>query len=308
MLAYNVGKYLPAAIESVLSQKTDFDFELVVAEDKSTDNSLQIIREYKAKYPDVIELIANDRNLGLSGNYVRALKNCTGQYVAILDGDDCWTDPDKLQKQADFLDANKEYGIVYSDCRIIDNEGKELEWKEMDEYRQHFSSGRVFFKLLEVTAFVPNLTGFFRRDLIADELENEDLWFFEDWWLWMRVAIKAKFHYLDAVTGNYRLHSLNDTGIRKKNKKNWNRYQRKAHAIFYSNLLYFDHVNRESLNKYQNRIIFRRILMLLYRTYLPVRKKVRLIPLFVKYFPGPLFFTRVILKKIRIQEANLLFL
>ena len=103
MTTYNHEAYLAQAIESVLAQQTSFGVELVVGEDCSTDRTAAICREYAAKYPDRIRLVTSPENVGWRANYRRTFEACRGKYVAYCDGDDWWSDPRKLQMQADLL-------------------------------------------------------------------------------------------------------------------------------------------------------------------------------------------------------------
>ena len=109
MVAYNHEKYIAQAIEGVLMQKTTFPIELVIGEDCSPDRTRQICIEYRDKYPDIIKLLLPEKNIGSHQNGVSVLLACTGKYIAACEGDDYWTDPHKLQKQVDFLEANPEY-------------------------------------------------------------------------------------------------------------------------------------------------------------------------------------------------------
>lgn len=105
MTTYNHERYIAQAIESVLRQQTDFAVEVVVGEDCSTDNTLAICREYEAKYPDRVRVIVSERNIGMYANYRRTIEACRGEYVAMCDGDDWFSDPNKLQLQVDKLRA-----------------------------------------------------------------------------------------------------------------------------------------------------------------------------------------------------------
>ena len=105
MTTYNHERYIAQAIESVLRQQTDFAVEVVVGEDCSTDNTLAICREYEAKYPDRVRVIASEINIGMHANYRRTIEACRGEYVAMCDGDDWFSDPNKLQLQVDKLRA-----------------------------------------------------------------------------------------------------------------------------------------------------------------------------------------------------------
>ena len=114
MTTYNHEAYLSRAIESVLAQETAFDVELVLGEDCSTDATRSVCEDYAARYPDRIRLVTSAENVGWRANYRRTFEACRGKYVAYLDGDDWWSDPRKLQKQADVLEADPECGMCYT--------------------------------------------------------------------------------------------------------------------------------------------------------------------------------------------------
>ena len=115
MLAYRHGHYIAQAIESVLGQKTDFDVELIIGEDGSPDETLRICRRYEQLYPDEVTVISTGENVshGTSGNFYRTCLRCRGRYVAMCEGDDCWADSSKLQKQVDFMEANPDCTICF---------------------------------------------------------------------------------------------------------------------------------------------------------------------------------------------------
>jgi len=118
MITYNHEKYIAQAIESALMQKTNFDYEIVIGEDCSTDKTRDIVIEYAKKYPEKIKPILNEENLGAIANLVKTLKHCKGKYVALLEGDDYWTDPYKLQKQVDFLETMPDFAICFHRVKI----------------------------------------------------------------------------------------------------------------------------------------------------------------------------------------------
>jgi len=111
MITYNHGKFIAEAIESVVSQKTAFPFELVIGEDLSTDNTRAICIEMQKKYPDIIRLRLNNPNQGMMLNWINNIESGQGKYIALCDGDDYWTDPYKLQKQVDFMEANPDFAM-----------------------------------------------------------------------------------------------------------------------------------------------------------------------------------------------------
>ena len=110
--AYQHEAYIREALESFVTQQTDFPFEVLVSDDASTDGTAAIIREYAGKYPDIVRPFLQEKNLYSQGInlYDRLLfPAARGQYLAACEGDDCWTDPTKLQRQVDFLDTHPEY-------------------------------------------------------------------------------------------------------------------------------------------------------------------------------------------------------
>ena len=90
-------------------QKVDFDYELIIADDYSTDGTREIILDYKENYPGLIKLILQKRNVGPGKNWLDLIEAPKSKYIAYFEGDDYWTDPYKLQKQVDFLEANEGY-------------------------------------------------------------------------------------------------------------------------------------------------------------------------------------------------------
>ena len=122
MLAYNQREYFRACIESTVSQNTTFPFEIIVCDDASTDGTAEVLRDYAARYPDLIRPIYREKNVGHYVNYVEAHNLARGTYVAHMDGDDLCL-PGKLQAQADFLDANTEVSVVWHAVQMIDGEG-----------------------------------------------------------------------------------------------------------------------------------------------------------------------------------------
>lgn len=126
VLAYNHEKYIRKALESMVNQQTNFKYEIIIGEDKSTDNTRTIIREYYEKYPEIIKPLFRKKNLGASKNVTATLRKCTGEYVAFMECDDFWTDPLKLQKQADFLDSHPDYAGVMCNTTVVNRYGKPM--------------------------------------------------------------------------------------------------------------------------------------------------------------------------------------
>jgi len=120
-ITYNQEKYIAQAIEGFLLQKTDFQIEILIGEDYSTDNTRQIIQSYQNKHPDLIKILSGEKNAGGVKNLLNVLKNAKGKYLAFCDGDDYWTDASKLQKQVDFLRDNQDFVACSHYSRVIDD-------------------------------------------------------------------------------------------------------------------------------------------------------------------------------------------
>lgn len=123
--AYNHEKYIADALEGFVTQQTDFPFEVLVSDDASTDKTADIIRDYAARYPDIIRPFLFEENQYGQGTDIYQsyfYPNARGEYIAMCEGDDYWTDPQKLQLQVDWLDAHPEYSAcvhnsIFLDCR-----------------------------------------------------------------------------------------------------------------------------------------------------------------------------------------------
>jgi glycosyltransferase involved in cell wall biosynthesis len=119
MMVYNHEKYIAQALDSVLMQKVDFKYEIVLGEDCSTDSTRKIVVKYAQRYPSKFKLLLHKTNIGVVNNQNEVFKNCTGKYIAVLEGDDYWTDPLKLQKQVDFLEANSEFSACAHQSELV---------------------------------------------------------------------------------------------------------------------------------------------------------------------------------------------
>lgn len=133
MLAYNHEKYIAQAIESIVCQKTEYKFELLIADDYSTDGTRDIIRHYQKLYPDIIRVIFHKKNMGGTKNAYSVNLHSRGKYLAGCEGDDFWCDDCRIQKDIDFLESHPEYVGVAHKNRVVDEDGRELSLEEIGE-------------------------------------------------------------------------------------------------------------------------------------------------------------------------------
>ena len=121
MLSFNHEHYIERALKSVISQKTDFEYEILIGDDASTDSSIEILRKYSKMYPQ-IRLFVREKNLGTTRNAYELMKAARGKYLASCESDDYWIDEYKLQKQVDFLNAHSEFiGCAHKVMCVGDN-------------------------------------------------------------------------------------------------------------------------------------------------------------------------------------------
>lgn len=203
-ITYNHEEFIAQAIEGVIMQKTIASYELVIGDDCSTDGTRGICLGYQKKFPDRIRLILREGNVGSLKNFIQTLFTCKGQYVALLEGDDYWTDPYKLQKQADFLDNNPDFAICFHLVDWLDQEsGRIKDWKYGPPIRKPYYT---IDDLLEHSNFIPTCSVMFRNNLFNKFPE----WFFNspvgDFPLNILNAQYGKIGFINEPMAVYRRH------------------------------------------------------------------------------------------------------
>ena len=199
-LAYNQEKYIRDCLEGFVMQRTNFRFEAVVHDDASTDGTAAVIKEYAAKYPDIIKPILETENQYSKhdGSLGRIMEEHThGKYVAFCEGDDYWTDPLKLQKQVDFLEGHLDYSMCCSNYLVCDADNKKLRtFRRM----QH----EITIDDLLSANEIGTLTVAYRRCLMDDyNLPFKDLRL-GDYPFWFHLSMKGKCMCLPDVMACYR--------------------------------------------------------------------------------------------------------
>ncbi len=196
---YNVCKFIDKTLDSVLTQ-TYSDFEVIVVDDGSTDQTVSIIKQYCGKHPEKIRLILKENSGPGSARNV-GIRAAAGEYIAFIDADDLWL-PQKLEKQiAYFKTQSSEVGLVYTDARKFDDDGI---WVLPEKYRRKRSEGWIYKELLKRN-MIPNQSVIARKKCFDDVgLFDESLELIEDHDMWLRIAMKYKIVFLDEVLSLYR--------------------------------------------------------------------------------------------------------
>lgn len=128
MITYGQENYIRQAVEGVLMQECNFEVELIISNDCSLDNTDAVIRDVLNSHPKSywIKYILHKENKGMMPNFINALQQCDGKYIALCDGDDYWTDSLKLQRQVDFLEANLDYALCFHPCQFLYHKEEKL--------------------------------------------------------------------------------------------------------------------------------------------------------------------------------------
>lgn len=207
IVTYNHEKYITEALDSVLMQQVDFDYEIVIGDDCSTDNTRNILLRYHRKNPEKIRLLLQERNLGFNGkyNFIETLNACQGQYFAMLEGDDYWISPDKLQKQVDFLDTHPNCSLCFHASKIIFEDGSSR--KPIVYVPTEIKPFYTIEDVLGKRDFIHTASTMFRRGLFGEFPK----WFLSpapgDWVLYILCGQYGKIGYIDEVKSVYRIHS-----------------------------------------------------------------------------------------------------
>jgi glycosyltransferase involved in cell wall biosynthesis len=203
LLTYNQERFIGAAIEGALMQKTDFPCEVVVADDCSTDGTRDVIRRYYQRYPDRIRVLLNRHNIGARRTFSRAYWACRGPYVAFADGDDYWTSPDKLQRQADLLDRHPEYALCFHSVLMIWEDGG----REPMLYRPFPIRETYTLRDLADHNFIGACSVMYRRGVFREYPAWHYTMPVGDWSQHILHARHGAIGYLDEPMGVYRQHS-----------------------------------------------------------------------------------------------------
>jgi glycosyltransferase involved in cell wall biosynthesis len=201
MITYNHERFIGQALEGVLSQKVNFDYEIVIGEDCSTDGTRAVIQDFQRRNPDRIVPLFREANVGAMRNFAETLAACRGEYVAFLEGDDYWTSAHKLQMQVDFLDAHLDHAVCCTRALFVE-EGAQGH----SEMQPQIPAGSYSIIDLFATNLVVTCTVMYRWGsvgLLPDWVFGLKM---ADWPLHVLVARSGKLRLLDEVTSTYRIH------------------------------------------------------------------------------------------------------
>jgi len=205
IITYNHQQFIGTALERVLTQRTEFDYEIVVGDDGSTDGTREIIERLQTSHPDQIRALPPSNHRGIYANFQSTYERCRGEYVALLDGDDYWTSPTKLQQQSDFLDRHADCVLCFHGARVLDERKGRESSPEYDlaptERKEHYGLEDI---LLE--QFVPQSAVVFRNGLFDNFPESFSKLPVADWLAFVWAAQHGWLGYIDTAMSVYRRH------------------------------------------------------------------------------------------------------
>lgn len=199
MPVYNRQKYIKSSVESILNQ-TFTDFEFIIINDGSTDKTLKILNGYTDKR---IKIIENEKNSGIVFSRNRGIENASGQFIAMMDSDDI-AYPDKLMKQVDFLDNNKEFGMLGTWVKWIDGNNKHVGKKWKLSAKPQLIAPIMLFRNYFVQSTI-----LVRREAIPEWKYSPEFEIVEDSKMWFEISLKCKVWNLQEYLLDYRVHTDN---------------------------------------------------------------------------------------------------
>lgn len=210
-ITYNHAPYIRQCLDGMLMQQTDFTFEIIINDDCSTDGTTEIIREYAERYPEIVKPIFHEENQyqkGVRGMFAKfVFPKAKGKYIALCEGDDYWTDPLKLQKQVDFLEANPEYSLCFHNARMLwmDERGFNGTFLDITIPSKEYTGQQICERWT-----IPTASVLFRKEIIFSEVYKKVIsnrnFIYGDIVLFLSAATIGKLWYINDVMSVYRKH------------------------------------------------------------------------------------------------------
>lgn len=202
-MTYNHANFITKALDSALMQKTNFEFEILISEDCSTDGTREIVEDYYRRFPDKIRLLLSQQNVHTNEVVSRGIHAAKGYYVALLDGDDYWTSENKLQKQVEYLDKNQQCALCFHNASIVDGDDNQQlrNWTTADQ--KQISTLEDLWR----GNFIATCSTMFRKKWLEKIPEWYHSFFpITDWPLYLLLAEHGTVDYINEVMGAYRHH------------------------------------------------------------------------------------------------------
>lgn len=222
-ITYNQKDYIKDALDSFLMQKTNFEYEVIIHDDASTDGTTEIIKEYAKKYPNIIKPIFEEENQYSKG--VKRILNfnfavAKGKYIALCEGDDYWTDETKLQMQVDYMNKNEQCTFCFHNAKIVNmTDGSIKSFIPYDRSLKKYIKNDNVYNVgeLELLEFIPTASFMFKRENIQRLPKWFNDCFVGDWPIKLLMTSFGYAYYIDKEMCVYRQNTSGS--VTKKNAK-----------------------------------------------------------------------------------------
>lgn len=204
VMTYDHARFIARALDGALMQKTDFDYEILVSEDCSTDGTREIVLDYQRLHPERIRPLLSERNLHSNEVVVRGWRAARGRYIALLDGDDYWTSPHKLSRQVELLESRPECSMCFHNARVLEEAtgGASRLWTPAGQPQT--STMREMW----MGNFIATCSVMYRAGVVPEIPDwYVPLFPITDWPLHLLHAERGPIGYVDEVMGVYRHHA-----------------------------------------------------------------------------------------------------
>lgn len=233
IITYNQQEFIAQAIDSVLMQKVDFPYEIIIGEDLGPDNTRTICEQYALKY-DFIHVLPRTKNLGVAGNWCDCVQQAQGKYLFMLDGDDYWTNPNKMQMQVDFMELHEKCIICHTDVQIFSMHSGKLRSSKKSNVPEGMIQHDVLAGREQMTSSTMCLRTELVKNYIPFDMFVHDNFPCEDWPAIVILAAYGEIRYIPTVTTVYRVgqpsvtHQVNYDKIR----RYWQRSKHMTECIY----------------------------------------------------------------------------
>ena len=204
-ITFNHAPYIRHCLDGFMMQQTNFSFEVLIHDDASTDGTTEIIKEYEAKYPDIIKPLYEEENQWVKGRRGSAVFNfprAKGKYIAMCEGDDYWIDPYKLQKQVDFLETHHQYSIIGHNAIIFERANNH--YKLFNPILKEHSFSISY--LLEQDWFIPTASILFRKSTLLQKDFSRAFLNYDYYLQLILLSNEEKLYYSNQVMSVYQIH------------------------------------------------------------------------------------------------------
>jgi glycosyltransferase involved in cell wall biosynthesis len=230
IITYNHASYLRDCLDGAVNQKFDGNFEIVISDDCSTDNTLDICYEYQELYPDLIRVLRHDENMGMTRNWYEAIQACKGEFIAICEGDDYWVDTNKINSQYNYMLNNFKCNITFHDVLIKGS------LKPISFYFKYPTRSKLNFKHVLLNHQIPTCSMMIRKAALVNNIPSVFLKFPVCDIPLQLLLVQNGYAY--HMKNNFAVYRINGGSITNNQNKNLNRYL-KLIEMYWSLFLHF---------------------------------------------------------------------